>query len=85
MQEAIIKTVNAAVQAFGLKVLPGSDGEVNVKEDVQQIAKHYNVKECADSIQFTATFSATFDPEKQRKEIQNFVDAEIIMPSEETA
>ena len=34
MQEAVIKTVEAGVEAYGLKALPGSDGEIEVQEDV---------------------------------------------------
>ena len=57
VQESIIKTVEAAVQAFGLKSLAGSDGEVNVKEDVQEIASKIQM---GDSIPFTATLCAAF-------------------------
>ena len=60
MREAIIKTVEAVVKGFGLKALPGSDGEVNVNEDTEAICKSYRM---GDSIQFTATLNAAFDPE----------------------
>ena len=61
VQEGIIKTCEAAVEAYGLKSLPGSDGSVEVHEDVKTISSGYKF---GDSIQFTATFPATFDPEK---------------------
>eukprot|EP00977_Amphora_coffeiformis_P012012 scaffold2954_cov171-Amphora_coffeaeformis.AAC.14 len=60
IQEAIIKTVQAAVDAFGLKALEGSDGEVEVKEDVQEMSKGYKTGE---SLSFTATVNAAYDPE----------------------
>jgi hypothetical protein len=53
--------VEAAVDAFGLQSLPGSDGEINVQEDVAEMAKGY--KE-GDSLTFTTIFNAVFDPEK---------------------
>lgn len=60
VQEGIIQTVQSAVNAYGLKSIPGSDGEVEVKEDIPEIAKGYKL---GDNIQFTATFQAIFDPE----------------------
>lgn len=60
IQEAIIKTIEASVEGFGLKSLPGSDGEVEVKEDVSAMAKGYKT---GDSLAFTATLRAVFDPE----------------------
>ncbi len=60
LQEGIIKTCEAAVAAYGLKALSGSDGSVEVHEDVKDISNGYKV---GSSVQFTATFSATFDPE----------------------
>jgi len=65
VQESIIKTVEAAVEAYGLVSLSGSDGEVNVHEDVAAIAKGYKT---GDSIPFTATLNAAMDPEKQPSE-----------------
>jgi hypothetical protein len=56
--------VQAAVDAYGLKSLAGSDGEVNVHEDVEAIAKGYKV---GDSIQFTATLNAAYDPGKSKQ------------------
>lgn len=63
LQEGIIKTCEAAVAAYGLKALPGSDGSVEVHEDIKDISSGYKV---GTSVQFTATFSATIDPEKQQ-------------------
>merc|ERR1712071_539369 len=65
IQECIIKTCESAVDAYGLKSLPGSDGSVEVHEDVKQMSNGYKTGE---TLQFTATFKATFDPEKQPKE-----------------
>lgn len=61
VQEGIIQTVQSAVDAYGLKALSGSNGEVEVLEDIPEMAKGYTV---GDDIQFTATFNAVFDPEK---------------------
>ena len=58
VQESIIKTVQATVEAYGLKSLPGSDGEVKVHEDVTALAKGYK---SGDSIKFTATLNAAYD------------------------
>jgi hypothetical protein len=65
VQEGIIQTVKSAVDAYGLKSIQGSNGEVTVQEDVPELAKAYKV---GDDVQFTATFKATFDPEKRVEE-----------------
>lgn len=52
IQESVVKTVEAVVEAFGCKSLAGSDGEVNVNEDVAAMAKGYKN---GDSLSFTAT------------------------------
>jgi hypothetical protein len=54
VQESIIKTVEAAVEAFGLKSLPGNNGNVEVNEDVPSMAKGYKA---GDALQFTATLN----------------------------
>ena len=56
LQEGIIKTCEAAVSAYGLVALSGSDGSVEVHEDVQEMVKGYKV---GTSVQFTATFKAS--------------------------
>eukprot|EP00980_Cylindrotheca_fusiformis_P013648 scaffold3513_cov102-Cylindrotheca_fusiformis.AAC.9 len=61
VQEGIIQTVQSAVDAYGLKSISGSNGEVQVLEDIAEIAKDYKV---GDDIQFTATLNAIFDPEQ---------------------
>jgi len=65
VQESIIKTVESAVEAYGLVSLKGSDGEVNVFEDVSALAKAYKT---GDSIQFTASLNAAYDPEKKQQQ-----------------
>ena len=60
----LIKTVEGAVDAYGLQSLKGSDGEVNVHEDVAALAKAYKP---GDSITFTATLNAAYDPEKEQQ------------------
>ena len=59
MQEAHIRTVKAAVDAYGLKSLPGSDGEIEVQEDVGEMSKGWKQ---GDSLTFTTKFAAIFDP-----------------------
>jgi hypothetical protein len=54
VQESIVKTVEAAVAAFGITSLPGTDGNVEVNEDVTEMCKGY--KDGA-SLQFTATLN----------------------------
>lgn len=73
LQESIIKTVEAAVEAFGLKSLPGSDGEIEVHEDVKEMCKGFKV---GDSVDFTCTLNAAYDPEKKQADI--VVDAEVV-------
>jgi len=63
IQEGIIKTCESAVKAYGLKALAGSDGSVEVHEDISEISKIYKL---GDNVPFTATFQAVFDAEKQR-------------------
>lgn len=74
LQEGIIKTCEAAVGAYGLVALSGSDGSVEVHEDVQEIVKGYKV---GTSVQFTATFKASFDPEKQESSDEQSEESEI--------
>ena len=82
VQEAIIQTVEAAVKAYGLQSLKGSDGEVEVLEDIPQVAKQYKA---GDPVQFTATFNAMYDPEQKQQQQQSssseeteVVDAEVV-------
>jgi len=77
VQEGIIKTCEAAVAAYGLKPLSGEAGSVEVHEDIKDICKGYKV---GTSVEFTATFKAIFDAEKQIKEVE-FPEA----PAEEEA
>ena len=60
--------MEAAVEAYGLLSLKGSDGEVKVHEDVAALAKAYKTGE---SIQFTATLNASYNPEKQQLQIES--------------
>ncbi|GAX10979.1 hypothetical protein FisN_2Lh509 [Fistulifera solaris] len=58
IQEAIIKTVEAAVDVHGLKALSGSDGQVEVKEKVEDMVKGYKL---GDPIQFTAVLNLSYN------------------------
>lgn len=64
VQEGIINTCEAVVEAYGLKSLKGSDGSVEVRENVEDISKAYNIKKW-DDIPFTATFKGTYDEDKR--------------------
>jgi hypothetical protein len=59
VEESIVKTCQAAVDAYGLKSLSGSDGNVEVLEDIPEVANNYKL---GDDLQFTATFNAIYDP-----------------------
>jgi hypothetical protein len=59
VQEGIIRTCQSAVDAYGLKSLPGSAGEVQVLEDIPSVASTYKV---GDDVEFTATLNAIYDP-----------------------
>eukprot|EP00546_Thalassionema_frauenfeldii_P004622 CAMPEP_0178919674 /NCGR_PEP_ID=MMETSP0786-20121207/14575_1 /TAXON_ID=186022 /ORGANISM="Thalassionema frauenfeldii, Strain CCMP 1798" /LENGTH=178 /DNA_ID=CAMNT_0020593645 /DNA_START=240 /DNA_END=776 /DNA_ORIENTATION=- len=61
IQESLIKTVEQAVTAYSLKSLPGSDGQVEILEDVQEFTKGYKD---GTPLEFTATLNCVFDPEK---------------------
>jgi FKBP-type peptidyl-prolyl cis-trans isomerase (trigger factor) len=58
VQEAIIKTCEESLEAYGLESLPGSAGEVTVNEDIKDICKGYKV---GTEIAFTASYKGKFD------------------------
>jgi len=60
IQDSIIRTVESAVDAYGLKSLSGSDGEVTVHEDVSEMSKGYKAGDSI-SLPFTATLNCAFD------------------------
>ena len=65
VQESIVRTCQSAVDAYGLKSVSGSDGEVEVLEDIPDVAKTYKL---GDDLEFTATFNGIEDPAAQPKE-----------------
>ena len=79
VQDGITQTITAAVEAYGLKILKGSDGEADVLEDIPELAKTYKV---GDPIQFTCTFNAIVDPEQQPSEGESdddgVIDADVV-------
>jgi hypothetical protein len=81
VQEGVIRTCQSAVDAYGLKSVNGSDGEVEVLEDIPEIAKSYNLPS-NEGIEFTAYFNAIYDPAlvkpKQKEEVNSSDDASII-------
>jgi hypothetical protein len=58
IQEAIIKTCEASLEAYGLESLPGSSGEVTVNEDIKELCKGYKM---GNNVAFTATYRGKFD------------------------
>jgi len=48
----------ASLEAYGLQSLQGSQGEVNVNEDMQEVCKGYKL---GNDIPFTATYKGKFD------------------------
>lgn len=58
VQEAIIKTCEASLEAYGLESLPGSAGEVTVNEDIKDLKKGYKI---GADVPFTATYRGKFD------------------------
>lgn len=75
VQESIIRTCQSAVDAYGLKSVSGSDGEVEVLEDIPELAKSYKL---GDDIEFTATFNAFEDPDVEREEGTIEAEAEVV-------
>jgi len=61
VQEGVIRTCQSAVDAYGLKSVNGIDGEVEVLEDIPEIAKVYKLPG-NEGIEFTAYFNAIYDP-----------------------
>ena len=59
VQEAIVQTAQSAVASYGLKTIKGEAGNLEVLEEVPEIAKSYKDGD----IQFTATIKAVFDPD----------------------
>lgn len=74
VQEGLIKTIEQAVAAYGLKSLAGSDGEVEILEDVQAMCKGYKDGE---SLKFTATLKAAMTPESSEP-ADDFIEAEVV-------
>lgn len=62
VQEAIIKTCEESLEAYGLESLPGSAGEVTVNEDIKDICKGYKV---GSDVAFTASYKGKFDSAAQ--------------------
>jgi Bacterial trigger factor protein (TF) len=72
VSEAIVRTCQSAVDAYGLKSLSGSDGEVDVREDITEMNKSYKV---GDDLYFTGTFKATFDQDVSTSSASSVTDA----------
>ena len=43
LQEGIVKTAENVVACFGVKALDGSAGDMQVKEDMQEVLKKYKL------------------------------------------
>mmetsp|Transcript_22644 Transcript_22644/g.34307 ORF Transcript_22644/g.34307 Transcript_22644/m.34307 type:complete len:208 (-) Transcript_22644:73-696(-) len=81
VQEAIIKTCEQSLEAYGLESLSGSAGEVTVNEDVKDICKGYKV---GTDVPFTATYMGKFDANihtesaTEEAEDDSVVDVEVV-------
>mmetsp|Transcript_9671 Transcript_9671/g.16582 ORF Transcript_9671/g.16582 Transcript_9671/m.16582 type:complete len:208 (-) Transcript_9671:68-691(-) len=81
VQEAIIKTCEQSLEAYGLESLSGSAGEVTVNEDVKDICKGYKV---GTDVSFTATYMGKFDANvhtesaTEEAEDDSVVDVEVV-------
>mmetsp|Transcript_6902 Transcript_6902/g.7776 ORF Transcript_6902/g.7776 Transcript_6902/m.7776 type:complete len:458 (-) Transcript_6902:12-1385(-) len=79
VQEGIITTCKSVLEAYGLQAAKGSDGDVEVLEDIQnKLVKIYKV---GDDFHFTATVNAMYDPallvaEKKQEEADGVIDVE---------
>mmetsp|Transcript_24707 Transcript_24707/g.68206 ORF Transcript_24707/g.68206 Transcript_24707/m.68206 type:complete len:225 (-) Transcript_24707:102-776(-) len=86
VQEAIVQTCQSSVDAYGLKSVSGSDGEVEVLEDIPEVAKAYKL---GDDLQFTATFNAIVDPSlapaPAAEDESDVVDVDVETEAEEVA
>mmetsp|Transcript_43639 Transcript_43639/g.105252 ORF Transcript_43639/g.105252 Transcript_43639/m.105252 type:complete len:218 (-) Transcript_43639:48-701(-) len=86
VEEGLIQTVKSAIDAYGLKSISGSNGEVKVLENVPDVASVYKV---GDDLQFTATLNAIFDPANQPAEAisadDTVIDAEVEVEEVEEA
>jgi hypothetical protein len=71
----MIKTVQAVVDAYGLKALSGSNGEMTVNEDVTAMAKGYKQGE---SLSFTATLKAAMTKSASATETNEVKDEVVI-------
>eukprot|EP00816_Leptocylindrus_hargravesii_P004635 CAMPEP_0196819358 /NCGR_PEP_ID=MMETSP1362-20130617/70197_1 /TAXON_ID=163516 /ORGANISM="Leptocylindrus danicus, Strain CCMP1856" /LENGTH=216 /DNA_ID=CAMNT_0042197813 /DNA_START=73 /DNA_END=723 /DNA_ORIENTATION=- len=80
LQEAVIQTCESVISAYGLKALSGSDGSVDVKENVQEICKTFKT---GDDFVFTGTFAATLDPEKVNTAAEIIAELEEEVPATE--
>ncbi|EJK45670.1 hypothetical protein THAOC_35700 [Thalassiosira oceanica] len=79
IQEALIKTCEESLEAYGLESLPGSDGSVTINEKVEDIVKGYKV---GSDVEFTATYKGKFDSntavEPAEPEEEGVVDVEAV-------
>lgn len=62
VEESVIRTCQSAVDAYGLKSVSGSDGQVEILEDMKEVAKSYKL---GDDLEFTSFFNAYEDPAVQ--------------------
>lgn len=63
IQESIIKTVESVIAAYGLESLSGSAGQVEVLEDVKEMAKCYKK---GDTVPFTAKIDCSYAADTAR-------------------
>jgi hypothetical protein len=64
LQEAITNSLEVVVSAYGLKTLSGSEGNIDVKEKVEDIARGW--KE-GSNVLYTATFKGEVLPKEEEE------------------
>ena len=82
VQESIIQTCQSAIDAYGLKSISGSDGEVEILEDIPEVAKAYNL---GDDLEFTAFLNASEDPEARPEAAESNEDGVVDVDAEAVA
>lgn len=76
LQEGIVKTAENVVACFGVKALDGSAGDMQVKEDMQQVLKTYKL---GDDVSFTATLKCEFDPAAKTADVAQVTSTEEVI------
>jgi hypothetical protein len=64
----MIRTVQGVIEAFGLESLPGSDGKMEILEDVKGLSNDYKI---GYAIPFTATVNCKYGADALQQQQSN--------------